>query len=183
VRCTFVTLEGVGVSPNAGFAAYDVTSRLAEAAGGRAEVISAPTFVSTPATRQALIDEPTVRASLQIARGAGLMIQSVGTVSTDALLFRHGTLTEADLHRLEDAGAVGDALGHFFDASGRHVPWPTDDLHVGLTLDDMTRCPTSALVAGGADKVPAIRAALRGRVANVLITNASTAERLLELEQ
>lgn len=183
VRCTFVTLEGVGVSPNAGFAAYDVTSRLADAAGGRAEVISAPTFVSTPATRQALIDEPTVRASLQVARGAGLMIQSVGTVSPDALLFRHGTLAASDLLRLQGAGAVGDALGHFFDANGTHVPWPTDDLHIGLTLEDMTRCPTSALVAGGPEKVPAISAAVRGRVANVLITNASSAEQLLAFQQ
>jgi len=64
VSCRFVTLEGVGVSPSAGFAAYDVTSRLAEAAGGRAEIISAPTFVSTPAIRDALIAEPSVSASL-----------------------------------------------------------------------------------------------------------------------
>jgi DNA-binding transcriptional regulator LsrR (DeoR family) len=180
VGCQFVTLEGVGVSPDAGFAAYDVTSRLAEAAGGRAEVISAPTFVSSRAVRDALLAEPTVGASLDIARGAGLMLQSVGTVSIDALLFRHGTLGKEDLARLQRAGAVGDALGHFFDAEGAHVPWPTDDVHIGLTLDEIRNCPTSALVAGGEAKVPAVRAALRGGLANVLITNAGTAERLLE---
>lgn len=180
IDCRFVTLEGVGVSPNAGFAAYDVTSRLADAAGGRAEVISAPTFVSSATVRNALLTEPSVEAALAVARSAGLMIQSVGTVSTDAPLFRHGTLASADLVRLEASGAVGDALGHFFDADGNHVPWPTDELHVGLVLDDMRRCPTSALVAGGIDKVPAIRGALRGRIANVLITSATTARALIE---
>ena len=181
VACRFVTLEGVGVSPNAGFAAYDVTSRLADAAGGRAEVISAPTFVSSSAVRDALIAEPTIRASLDLARRADLMIQSVGTVTPDALLFRHGTLTEVDLGELREAGAVGDALGHFFDANGADVPWRTDGLHVGLTLDDIRQCPTSAIVAGGADKAVAIRAALRGRVGNVLITDAVTAQHLLEI--
>jgi lsr operon transcriptional repressor len=181
VSCRFVTLEGVGVSPSAGFAAYDVTSRLAEAAGGRAEIISAPTFVSTPAIRDALITEPSVSASLEVARQAGLMIQSVGSVTSDALLFRHGTLTEGDLTRLQQAGAVGDALGHFFDANGEPVSWPTDELHVGLRLDDMKQCPSSAIVAGGEDKVLAIRGAIRGKFANVLITDVSTAERLLEL--
>lgn len=181
VNCRFVTLEGVGVSPNAGFAAYDVTSRLAEAAGGTAGIISAPTFVSTASMRSALIDEPSVRDSLDVARKAGLMLQSVGSVTTDALLYRHGTLSADDLEALGSAGAVGDALGHFFDADGNHVPWPTDDLHIGLTLDELKQCPTSALVAGGEDKVVAIRAAIRGGFANVLITDAATAEQLLDL--
>jgi DNA-binding transcriptional regulator LsrR (DeoR family) len=109
------------------------------------------------------------------------MVQSVGTVTDDALLVRHGILTASDLARLRKAGAVGDALGHFFDSTGAPVPWPTDDLHVGLTLDDLRACPTSALVAGGEDKVPAILAAIRGRIANALITDASTATRLMEL--
>ena len=181
VACRFVTLEGVGVSPNAGFAAYDVTSRLAEAAGGTAGIISAPTFVSTAAIRSALIVEPSVRDSLDVARKAGLMLQSVGTVTTDALLYRHGTLSASDLAQLDKAGAVGDALGHFFDANGTHVPWPTDDLHVGLTLEELKDCPTSALVAGGEDKVVAIRAAIRGGFANTLITDADTAQVLLDV--
>jgi DNA-binding transcriptional regulator LsrR (DeoR family) len=175
----FVTLEGVGVSANAGFAAYDVTSRLAEAAGGTAGIISAPTFVSSASVRSALMGEPAVRDALDVARTAGLMLQSVGTVTTDALLFRHGTLTGADLQALVQSGAVGDALGHFFDAEGVHIPWPTDDLHIGLTLDELKACPSSALVAGGEEKVLAIRAAIRGRIANTLITDAATAEGLL----
>jgi DNA-binding transcriptional regulator LsrR (DeoR family) len=181
IACRFVTLEGVGVSPNAGFAAYDVTSRLAESAGGSAGIISAPTFVSTASMRSALMDEPAVRESLDVARAAGLMLQSVGSVTTDALLYRHGTLSADDLRRLQRSGAVGDALGHFFDADGSHVPWPTDDLHIGLTLDELKECPMSALVAGGEDKVVAIRAAIRGGFVNSLITDAATAEQLLDI--
>lgn len=182
VACRFVTLEAVGVDPSSGFAAYDVTSRLAETAGGRTEVIPAPTFVSSPAVRDALIDEPSIRVALEVARTAEVMIQSVGSVTSDAPLFRHGTLTGDDLVQLRGQGAVGDALGHFFDADGKHLPWRTDQLHIGLTLDDLRACPTSAVVAGGEPKLLAIRAALRGGLANVLITDASTANQLVELE-
>jgi len=181
VDCVFVTLEGVGTSPNAGFAAYNVTSRLADAVGGSAEIVSAPTFVSDPNLQDRLLSEPSVVASLDVARGAGLAIQSVGTVSSDATLYRHGTLTDDDLKQLRNAGAVGDALGHFFDEDGQHVPWWTDKTHVGLTLDELKKLPTSALVAGGLDKVHAIRAALRGGIFNVLITDDACAARLLEL--
>ncbi len=180
VPCRFVTLEGVGTSPNAGFAAYDVTSRLADAAGGTAEIISAPTYVSSRIVRDALLKEPSVRSPLELARNATLMIQSVGSLTADAPLFRHGTLSADDLTALAGAGAVGDALGHFFDAEGRHIPWRTDDLNIGLTLEDLKACPTSALVAGGDRKVPAILAALRGGFFNVLITDATTARAVLE---
>jgi len=179
VPCRFVTLEGVGTSPNAGFAAYDVTRRLADAAGGIAEIISAPTYVSSQIVRDALLEEPSVRAPLELARSAALMIQSVGSLTADAPLFRHGTLSLDDLTALAEAGAVGDALGHFFDAQGRHIPWRTDDLNIGLTLDDLKACPTSALVAGGERKVPAILGALRGGFFNVLITDAATARAVL----
>lgn len=182
VACAFVTVEGVGASPRAGFAAYasyNVTSRLADAAGATSEIITAPTFVSEPATRDLLLAEPAVRASLERARGADLVIQSVGTVDRDALLYQHGTLSDRDLVRLREAGAVGDALGHFFDRDGRHIPWPTDDIHIGLTLEELRRLPTSALAAGGREKARVIRAALRGGYFNVLITDAGTARQLL----
>lgn len=181
VKCTFVTVEGVGVSPNAGYAAYEVAARLADAAGGVAEIVSAPTFVSDSGLRDALLSEPSVSASLDVARAAGIVVQSVGTVTLDAPLFRHGTLSEADLKKLRNAGAVGDALGHFFNEAGDHIPWETDDRHIGLTLDDLKKLPTSALVAGGEDKTTAVRAAIRGGYFNALITDESTAERLLDM--
>lgn len=181
VHCRFVTVEGAGGSPDARFAPYNVTSRLADAAGATSEIISAPTFVTDPDLRDALLSEPTVSESLATARAAGIVIQSVGTVTPSSLLYRHGTLSDQDLDELLLAGAVGDALGHFFDENGEHVPWPTDDRHIGLTLDDLTKLPTSTLVAGGKDKVIAIRAALRGGYFNVLITDNATAASLLEI--
>lgn len=181
VGCVFITVEGVGTSPHAEFAAYDVASRLATKAGGVVEVISAPTFVSDPVMRDQLLAEPSIASSLDVARGAGLVIQSVGTISSDATLYRHGTLAEDDLARLRSAGAVGDALGHFFDEHGEPVPWPTDETHIGLTLDDLRQLKTSVVLAGGEEKAPIMRAAIRGGYFNVVVTDEDTARRLVEM--
>jgi len=181
VSCTFVTVEGVGTSPNAGFAAYNVTTRLADAVGGTAVIVSAPTFVSDANLRDRLLSEPSVSATLDVARGADVVIQSVGTVTDDALLYHHGTLDKSDLRELRAVGAIGDALGHYFDADGKHVPFRTDDVHIGLTLDDLRKLPTSVLVAGGRDKVQVIHAAIKGGYFNVLVTDSETATQLLAM--
>lgn len=181
VDCTFVAVEGVGASPRAGFASYNVTARLAEAAGASFEIISAPTFVADRVLRDGLIQEPTIAAALERARRADIVIQSVGTVTSSALLHVHGLLSAAHLGELRASGAVGDALGHYFDDVGAHVPYWTDDVHVGLTLDDLRKLPVSVLVAGGDEKYTAIRAALRGGYFNALVTDVSTARRLLEV--
>jgi deoxyribonucleoside regulator len=179
IDCTFTEIEGAAPDTSAGFAAYNVTSRMAAIAGARAEFIRAPTFVSDQDLRDRLLREPSIAAALDRARQADIILQSVGTVSESALLHIHGVLTAEDLDELRSRGAVGDALGHYFDGSGSHVPFRTDDMHVGLTLEDLTKLPVSALVAGGPEKLMSVRAALRGGYFNVLITDATTAETLV----
>jgi DNA-binding transcriptional regulator LsrR (DeoR family) len=180
VDCVFTEIEGAAPDESAGFASYNVTSRMAAVAGARTEFISAPTFVSDPSLRDRLLQEPSIARALDRARQSDIVIQSVGTVSESALMRIHDVLTDGDLDELRTRGAVGDALGHYFDAEGRPVPFWTDDMHIGLTLEDLTKVPLSALVAGGLEKLPAIAGALHGAFFNVLITDADTARALME---
>jgi DNA-binding transcriptional regulator LsrR (DeoR family) len=180
VDCVFTEIEGAAPDESAGFANYNVTSRMGAVAGARTEFISAPTFVSDPSLRDRLLQEPSIARALDRARQSDIVMQSVGTVSESALMRIHDVLTDGDLDELQARGAVGDALGHYFDAEGRHVPFWTDDMHIGLTLEDLTKVPLSALVAGGLEKLPAIAGALRGAFFNVLITDADTARALME---
>ncbi|MGH9136749.1 MAG: sugar-binding transcriptional regulator [Acidimicrobiales bacterium] len=179
-NCVFTEIEGTAPDEPAGFASYNVTSRMAAIAGARTEYVAAPTFVSDAALRDRLVREPSIARALERARQSDIVVQSVGTVSESALLRIHGVLTDSDLAELRGRGAVGDALGHYFDADGRHVPFRTDDIHIGLTLDDLGKVPLSALVAGGAEKQQSIAGALRGGFFNVLVTDADSARAMLE---
>lgn len=179
IDCTFTEIEGAAPDTTAGFAAYNVTSRMAAIAGARAEFVRAPTFVSDRDLRDRLLREPSIASALDRARQSDIILQSIGPVSESALLHIHGVLTAKDLDDLRSRGAVGDALGHYFDRSGTHIPFRTDDMHVGLTLEDLTKLPVSALVAGGPEKMTSVRAALQGGYFNVLITDATTAQTLL----
>jgi len=81
--------------------------------------------------------------------------------------------------------AVGDVAFNVLDASGNEVDLGLGNLTLGVpaaTLRDLARRQDKRviLVAGGARKLPAIRAALAGNLCNLLITDSDVAEKLLE---
>lgn len=180
VDCTVCEVVGAASVHSGGIASYNVTARMAELLGGKAEFFYAPTFVSDPELKRRLLAEPSVINALERARRADIILQSIGPVNETALLHVHGFLTQADLETLRRRGAVGDALGHYYDAEGRHVPSLSDDCVVGLDLEDFRRVPWSVVIAGGAEKVLPLHGALKGRYFNVLVTDRLTARSLLE---
>jgi deoxyribonucleoside regulator len=179
VECFFTEVVGGALENSGGIAKYNVTSKLAEIAGGRAELLYAPSLVSSPELRQSLISEPAVADALERARRCDIVLQSVGTVDETAILYVEDRITLQDVHSLQASGAVGDALGHYFDANGDPVSTFLDDRVIGLGLDDLKRIPWSVVVAGGHEKQQVIQAALQGGYFNVLITDTDTAAYLL----
>jgi len=96
-------------------------------------------------------------------------------------------ITRAELDGLLRNGAVGDIALRYYDASGECIESDINDRIIGMTLriigmtlEQIKQVPKVVGVSGGPDKLPAIRAALRGQLINVLITDSATAEGLLE---
>ena len=83
------------------------------------------------------------------------------------------------LERLESKHAAGDICGHFFDAAGDICDRALDDRLLAVSRENLRSKPLSIGVAGGAGKVAAIRAALKGKWCNVLVTDEKTASAVL----
>lgn len=180
MSCTFTEIVGAVSDHNWGFESNSIASRMAEACGGRAELFYAPTLVSTPELKDQLIQERSVKKSLDSARSCDIVLQSVGPVNETAILYIHGYISRTELNELHKAGAVGDAVGCYFDREGSIIPSPTAEKMIGLCLTELVKIPWSVLVAGGSDKILPISSALRGKYFNVLITDSKTAKELLE---
>jgi DNA-binding transcriptional regulator LsrR (DeoR family) len=78
----------------------------------------------------------------------------------------------ASLQRL---GAVGDILGHCFDASGHFLHSEWEERLVSIPVELLLRVPRRVLIACGAGKARAIEAALKAGVATILATDQATA--------
>lgn len=177
--CHFVEMVG-GIGRGLGFDSYKVSSQLADRCGGEVEHLYAPMIVETPAARQAILGDSQISSVLNRAAASDIALVSVGTVDLDSFLFQAGYVDESGVGALAAKGAVGDVLGRFFDIDGRPIPCPTDDRFVGLSPSQLARIPIVVCVAGGPTKVRSILGALRGRYVNVLITDADTAQALLD---
>ncbi len=179
IKCVFTEVVGGAAAHSGKFAAYNITSKMAELAGGRPEYFYAPMLASSPSSYHSIVQEPTVIRALECARNSDIILQSVGPVDKTALLYIHGHLNEEELELLHEQGAVGDMLGRYFDTQGRPVTNSVSDRVIGLSLTDVAQIPLSVVMAGGPEKVPVLVAALRGKLFNVLITDAWTARQIL----
>jgi DNA-binding transcriptional regulator LsrR (DeoR family) len=177
-RLSVVSLLG-GMTHSRAVNPSAVARRIADAFGADCYQLTAPVMVANESVRAALWSEPGLRELLERARRVDLALVSVGDVSEEATLFRQGLLPRPALASLQAAGAVGDVLCHFIDAEGKVVDHPVNRRVVAVDLDDLRRVPRIVVAAGGRRKVAAIRAALKGTGAGVLITDEGAARGLL----
>ncbi|MCB0046313.1 MAG: sugar-binding transcriptional regulator [Caldilineaceae bacterium] len=157
----------------------DLTLRMAQTLGGRMRLLPAPGIVNSPVVRDGLLQDENITETLQKAANADMALVGIGAPLQGSVVLEAGILDEATLIELRAAGAVGDIALRFFDAVGAAVEHPINDRIIGLNLDEIRRIPRVIGVSGGDGKFELIRAAVLGKLINVLITDEATAHRLL----
>jgi DNA-binding transcriptional regulator LsrR (DeoR family) len=178
-------IQGLGglADPNNEIHAADLTRRLSKSLGGKALLLPAPGVAGNQPAREAHCGDPHVAGVLRQARAANLAFMGIGAPRPESILVQEGNIvTWQELAALKKLGAVGDINLRYFDDRGRKVPSDLDDRVIGLTLEEIGKIDHVVGVAGGTEKFGAIRAALRGKLVDVLVTDHMTARRLLQTE-
>lgn len=160
----------------------ELVRQLAEKLGCHYRYLHAPAlFTSTP-TLKALLKEPAIASALDAARHADIACVGIGAVGvgSSAEILQALRLTRQELRQFYAARPVGDVCARFFDKNGDEVRTPLHDRVLAVELNDLRAIPTVAGIAVGAVKGPAIRAALRGQLIDVLICDESAARAVLQ---
>ncbi len=161
----------------------ELARRMAQALGAKPRLIHAPGIVKDKVIRDALVMDPQVADTLELAGRADVALVGIGAFEPGSTLLSSGTnLLPEEIEDLKAHGVLGDIALRFFDRDGRRVDHPINDRVVGADLERVKSIPRVIGVAGGVEKMPAIEAALRGGLINVLVTDDRTAARLLDRE-
>lgn len=138
-----------------------------------------PLVVSSRQVRDALLDEKSLQDVSTMTEYADMSMVGIGAAVEGATVLRNGILNEGELTVLKMQGAVGDVLNHFMDKDGNLIQTEIEDRVISTDLDKLRQLKNVVGVAGGKDKVTAIKAVLNGGYLNVLITDSDTAAELL----
>lgn len=177
-----VELLGDVGTPEVQHEAAEVTRQLARITGAQPRFLRVPGVTPSAAVRASLLDHDVhAQEALALHDKIDEALVGIGACTMD-LQLRPGdsSFAREQFDHARALGAVGEVNLRFIDAEGNAVSSDLDDLVIGVTLEQLRRCPRRIAVAGGPSKYDAVRGSLRGGWINSLVTDVRTAEHLLE---
>lgn len=158
---------------------FNVVVRMADRINAGHYPMPLPIYARNARERELFHMLDPVRQILQLSQKADVTFVGIGNVARGGPLHADGFISDAEIARYVETGAVGEITGWMFDGRGQ--------LLGGSANERVTSAPLRAAradrpiygIAAGEAKAPAIRAAMRGGHINRLITNEKTAETIL----
>ena len=169
-----VTCESISSTPQA------VVTSLAEMFHGHADFLNLPLYIPNDYVRETLCNDANNSVILKKGIFCDKVIASIGTM---------GKIRESDYWRgsmppeiykdLVEKGACGSILGRFFDANGQELACDWNEKSISLSIQQLRNISDVVIVASPVSKAPALLSALKGDFINTLITDGTTATRIL----
>ena len=114
-----------------------------------------------------------------VAAKADLRLVGIGQMDQQAQVHIDGFVSREELFEMMRLGAIGELTGWAFDAQGRIIDGGTNRRLTSIPPQVPAKARTIGAALGSA-KVSAIRAALKGRLINGLVTDEATASAILK---
>lgn len=176
---TVVQVSGSSIA-NPDFAPEFCTSLMSRRIHARCINLLAPALLSTPELKRALLAEQVLVKQFELIHSSNIILFGVGDIGPETLIRSANITGQEDIDAYQAGGAVGVLICRFIDAEGRPVRGDLDNRMVGIELNELSQVPRRLCVAGGASKLTAIRATLKGGYPTHLVTDIATAELLLQ---
>ena len=172
-------LGGLGSPQSEAHTAY-ILRRMVTQTGCKLSMLNLPGIVDEPSVKQAVLSDSHVKEVYDLYKKLDIAIVGIGAPTPDSVVMRDGNiLSEEERKMLLGKGAVGDIGLRFLDKNGQIIYSDIDERVIGISLEELKNIDKVIGIAGGPAKVDAVRAALRGKFINHLITDHLTGERLL----
>ena len=176
-KVSVVQLTGT-VGNDLAMSPVEVVRKIAERSGGSASPIFAPMVVDSVSNAAAIRQQPDIAQALTMFDSVTTAVMALGSWNPpDSQLFNS---LDADTRaRLLAEHVQGEIAACLFDAEGRIVGEDFTDRCIAISADQLKRVPRVILIAAGAQKAEATRAAIRAGLVGGLVVDRTLAEVLL----
>ena len=177
-RARFISVMG-SLTRRSAANPFEVVHILANRTGGEGYFMPVPFIANSPSDLKVLMSQRVVLDTLALARSADFIMTSLGELRAHSLVVLQNTLSPHELESIQQAGAVGDMLGCFFDQAGNAVDHDLNHRTAALRLSEISKVPLILLVTGE-EKIAPLRAIMKLKSPKALIIDGDTAEILLD---
>lgn len=174
-----VSLNG-NIAPDGTSSFYEVLMRLTSFVDARHYPLPTPVIAENIEELNNYLHLSVVKKVLQVAREANAIFVGIGQMDETAPLIKDGFLPPDECRQLVQSGAVGEICGHPYNAQGDYLNSSVTERVVSFRVQASDSNTRVIGIAAGSRKIPAIRAALKGKIINELVTDEPTARALIE---
>ncbi|WP_165934127.1 sugar-binding transcriptional regulator [Sodalis ligni] len=167
-----------GVTRGSGTNTFEVSTALARALDVECHYLTAPIYCHSMESRATLLMHEELAEVMRRAEDAQVVLVSCGDLSERSPITPINIVRE-HLAELIELGSIGEILGCFLDKDGGVISHHVNESIMALPLEKLRKKPVSILASGGRNKIKIIRAILRGKYINRLVTDEDVARQLL----
>ncbi|MEW2397791.1 sugar-binding domain-containing protein [Streptomyces sp. NPDC046862] len=176
--CDVVQLTGVHGQDLANDAVVAAVRRTAEAGGGRAFPLYAPFALPDAQTASILRSQPSIAETLnRFGRVTKAVVGVRAWAAAGSPVYE--ALSDEERETYRGFGACAEVAGHLFDEGGQVIPMELGARTISVGADQLRRVPELIGVSGGPRSAEAIGAVLKSGLLSGLVTDVTTARRLL----
>lgn len=177
---TFVPLTGGLGEMHSDIQANVIAELMSRKSGGKLLQLHCPVIVDSAKAREVFMEQSFIKKVMNVSKNADLAIVGIGGKPT------YFEMNSAYLHKIDtpvsiDTDNVESDIGYIFlDAEGNEVDSEWNNRVMTLPLESIRNIENVIAIAGGMEKHKGILSAVRGKLIDVLITDVSSAEFLLD---
>jgi DNA-binding transcriptional regulator LsrR (DeoR family) len=184
VDCEVIQLMG-GLGASALF--YDgaeLARILADKLSARFFTVLSPVVVQTQELRDALLNEPGIRETIEKTENLDLALVGLSSDQPeDSVTVKAGFLSPMEAQRIYDQGSCGHLCGYHYDADGKFMDIPINNQVVGIGTKNFLNIKRRIGIACGKQKARAIYATLKGGLITDLFTDELTALQIISFNR
>lgn len=152
---------------------------LNRAFGGEYYLLHAPAYIADNNLKESLRNESHIKHVFDLMDNMNVALVGIGGLDEECTIKQTGYCTSDEIAKMKERGIVGDICAQVFDSKGN----VDDDFNkniFGYKIANLRGIDKRIGVSGAGEKIDVICGAVLGGFINILITDYSTAQKVLE---
>lgn len=175
---TVIQLEG-GLTTSESFNPVSILQQFVSRSGVKGYLFNLPIYAKSIEAHEAMSAHMVLNPMIDKWKEISIVLAAVGNAGEESIYRISGVLEKEEMDELLERGAVGSIYGRWYNIDGEFVDSDINKRAFGIPLDIARNIRKRILISAGLHKIQAIRGGLRTKLCDFIITEETTAAKLL----